>query len=144
MWIVIAIIVFVFVVGCLLIAKQFFFSNDIEAIYGSRLEGIEKVKVTKDTMKQMKESLTEHTDSVEVRLAGRIIYVDAYVKEGVGLDTAKTFGDTVLGLLSEEQKAYYDIQLLIGSKTDTSQYPLSGYKHHTRGAFTWVNNKAES
>ena len=36
-----AIMVFILLVACLLIAKEFFYSSDAGAVYGTRLEGIE-------------------------------------------------------------------------------------------------------
>ena len=142
--ILVAIIVFIFVVVGLVIAKQFFFSNAPEAIYGSRLEGMKDVPISDETVTFIKGAIQESCESLDIHLSGRILYVDAYVKPEVTLDVAKSFGDATLGLLTDEQKGYYDIQFLIASKTNTTEFPVIGYKHHTKAGIRWVNKKTES
>ncbi len=125
--------------------KDFFLSNDTEAIYGSRLEGIEKVPVTEDNKKSVIDGYNkELADKTTVRIAGRIIYIDIEAKEGTDVNTMRNSGQIIVSAFSDEQKAYYDIQVLVTSKTNDKDYPLIGYKHHKKTDFSWVNKKTES
>ena len=129
----------------LLFAKDFFLSNDTEAIYGSRLKGIENVPVTEEMKNKIIDDYKkELADDVEIRLSGRIIYIIIDVKEGADVNTVRESGWIIVNGLSEEVRAYYDIQVLANSKTNEKDYPLLGYKHHTKTDFSWVNKKTES
>ena len=124
--------------------KEMFFANDTQAIYGSRTKDVKKHPVKDEEKEKIKEGISEHAEKCDIRIAGRIIYVDVYVKPGIDLATAKSFGNIILENLSEDQKNYYDIQLMVGSKTNESEFPLIGYKHHTKSEFRWANKKTES
>ncbi len=141
---IIAVIAFIFVVVCLLIAKEFIYSSDTEAAYGNRLDGIEKVKITDETKNKIKELMGEAFASINIRLQGRIIYIDA--KAGAELEpgTARELGNKSLEAFTEEQKAFYDIQYLFDSDTNTTQYPVLGYKHHSKTAINWTRDRAVS
>ena len=134
----------IIVVLCLFIAKSFFLSNDSKAIYGSRLEGIEKVKITNDTEEKVKEVLQDTASKVEVRLAGRIIYIDVVVKDDISLEVAKDSGNKTLECFTDVEKSYYDIQVMMKSNTNTAQFPIIGYKHHTRSGFSWTQDRMAS
>ena len=141
---VVAFIVLILIACGLLLVKSLFFSNDIKAIYGSRLEDIEKYEIKKETKENIKTSLGEFCSSSKVRIAGRIIYVDAVANDDVTLETAKALGDRVLANFTEEEKKYYDIQLMIKKNTETNQFPIIGYKHHSKSAIVWTKDRAES
>ena len=142
--IIIILILILCVIG-LIFLKDFFLSNDAEAIYGSRLDGIEKVPITEENKKSVIDGYNkELADKTEVRVSGRIIYIDIQVKEGVDVNTLRGSGQIIVAAFTEEQKAYYDIQVLATSKTNDKDYPLLGYKHHKKTDFSWVNKKTES
>ena len=124
--------------------KEFFFSNENEAIYGSRIKDIKKYPIKDEEKKKIEEGIMEHAEKCDIRIAGRLVYVDVYVKPGIDIATAKSFGNIVLENLSDDQKGYYDIQILVGSKTNDSEYPLIGYKHHKKAEFRWANKITES
>ena len=141
---IIAIIVFILVVVGLLVAKEFFFTNDTKAIYGNRLEEIDKYPITTDTKKQIKETFGESATNVTIRLAGRIVYIDVEASDETTQEGAKNAGNRVLECFSEEQKSYYDIQIMIKNEANTAQFPIIGYKHHTKTAISWTRDRAES
>lgn len=140
--VIVLIILIVLAILGFIFAKKFFFSDEESAIYGSRLNGIEKVKITDKKLKEIETSLAEGTSSVTVRLSGRLIYVDIKVPEGTTRDAAIGIGNKTLDFFSDEEKAYYDIQVLIGSDTDETQFPILGYKHHTKEAINWTRNRS--
>ena len=42
---------------------------------------------------------------------------------------------------TEEEKGFYDIQVIIESDTNTTQFPIIGYKHHSKAAYTWTKDR---
>ena len=141
---IIAIIVFILVVVGLFLMKDFFLPTETKVIYGNRLEGIEKVKITEEKKNAVKTALQEETASVTVRVAGRIIYIDIKANGEVSQEAAKAFGPKVLEVFSDEEKNYYDIQFLIENDTNPGQFTILGYKHHTKGDISWTRDRTES
>jgi hypothetical protein len=71
-------------------------------------------------------------------LQGRLIYIEFEVKENVTVDESKEIGAKALDYFDEDEKAYYDIQIIItNQKDDVEGYPLMGYKHKTRDEIVW-------
>ena len=135
----IIIIIFLVVIG--IMAKNFFFPDDAEAYYGTRLEGIDKVKINNKKKEELKESFKESSESINIRLQGRIIYVNAKIKEDVSIDTARDLANKTLEKLSDDEKAYYDVQFIISKDADKEHFPIIGYKHHTKSGITWTKNR---
>ena len=124
-----------------MILKGIFFPSEAKAIYGTRLEGRDKVKITEEKKEHIKTKLSEGTTSVTVRIAGRIIYVDIKLDGNVGVDAAKAMGNTALGELTDAEKAYYDVQFIIENDANEKQFPIIGYKHHTKTAISWTKDR---
>lgn len=135
----IIIVIFIIIIG--IIVKNFFFPDDATAYYGTRLEGIEKVKISDKKKESLKEAFKDSSKSINIRLAGRIIYVDVTVNEGVSVDTARDLSNKTLEKLSDEEKGYYDVQFMIANEKDTDHFPIIGYKHHTKTAISWTRNR---
>lgn len=127
-----------------MIAKEFFFSNDNVAIYGTRLSKRKEVPITEKVQKNIKKEMKAETASFDMRIQGRIIEINMTVKEDTTLEAAKELGNKTLEYFSDKEKAYYDIQLIIQSKKETNQFPIIGYKHHNREAISWTYDRAES
>ena len=141
--IIIGIIVLIIVVAAVLGIKWLFFGNSNSAIYGNRLEGRDKVKITEDRKNSVKEALTTGKGSVSVRIQGRIININIVVDGDLSLEEAKAMGQTAVDKFSEEEKNYYDIQVFVQNK-DNPQFPIIGYKHHANGAIVWTKDRTES
>ena len=140
--IIIAIIVFVFVLSGIFLAKAIFFSNSSQGMYGNRLEGRDKVTITDETKNKIKDLVAEKTANSNVRIAGRIIYISMKVNGDVSLKAAKELGNKTLTSFSDAEKEYYDIQVLIENDTNTKQFPIIGYKHHTKKAIVWTRDRS--
>ena len=138
---IVGIVIVVFLVIIAIMAKNFFFPDDAEAYYGTRLEGIDKVKITDKKKEELKENFKDSSKSVTVRLAGRIIYIDVKVNDDVSTDTARDLANKTLEKLSDEEKGYYDVQFLIGNDADKDHFPIIGYKHHAKQAISWTKNR---
>ena len=139
--IIVGVIILIFLVIIGIMAKNFFFPSDTDVYYGTRLEGIEKVRIKDKTKEELKGIFKDSSKSVNIRLAGRIIYVDVKLNEGVSIDTAKDLSNKTLEKLSEEEKKYYDVQFIIANESDTDHFPIIGYKHHARTAISWTRNR---
>ena len=142
--IVVGIGIIILTIVAVIIVKTELSYNENTAIYGSRLEGRDKVKITSETKEKVKQSISESAASVEVRVAGRIIYITAKVNGDVSLDSAKSLGQKMLESFSDVEKKYYDIQILMENDTNTSQFPIIGYKHHSKEALVWTKDRAAS
>ena len=119
------------VVAALLILKGIFFPAESKAIYGNRLEGRNKVK----------SDLAKDSSSVNVRIAGRIIYIDVVVKDDVSKDKAKEMFGSTVNTFSAKEQSYYDIQVIMDNKANQDQFPIIGYKHHTKSSISWTKDR---
>ena len=72
---IVAVVVFVLVVSGLLFFKEVFTADDATAIYGSRLEGREKIEITTERINQVKTAVKDSSKNTSVRIAGRIILI---------------------------------------------------------------------
>lgn len=141
MSLIIAIIIFILVFAGFMILKSVFFPSEAKAIYGNRLEGRDKVEISEATKSKVTEKLKEKTSKAEVRIAGRIIYLDMTVSGDVNVGAAKELANQALTEFSDAEKAYYDVQAIISSDTDTEHFPIIGYKHHNRKAYVWTKER---
>lgn len=113
-------------------------------VYGDRLDGIEKVKLSdsymKDIVKKIKEKqfVTEATYNINGRLVSFIVTV----ADGTNVDEAKNLGQIVIQGFNEEELAFYDLQLSLkdSGTLEESRYPFIATKHKTSSVFVWSNN----
>lgn len=141
---IIVIVIIILIALGIYYVKEEFYSTDSGAIYGNRLEGRDAVKITSERKNQVKDSLKEETESVSIRVQGKIVYVSITVNGETSLDSAKNIGNKTLESFSDEEKSYYDFQIIIEKKSDSNQFPIIGYKHYTKSSLTWTKDRAES
>ena len=141
---VIGITVLILVIIAILLIKNLFMFDDFQAIYGTRLEGISKVAITNKEKTAVKNSIGDAAKKVNVRTAGRIIDILIVVSKETSLEDAKKLGEKTLESFSDEQKKFYDIQIMIETDEESNQYPIIGYKHQSRDAITWTKDRAEN
>ena len=139
---IIGLIILVLMIVAFFKVKNIFNPDESTAIYGTRLEGREKVKISKKTKENVKKNLEERTESFSIRIAGNIINISIKVKEDVSLDEAKNLGNKAVEGFSEEEKKYYDIQIFIQNEKNANQFPIIGYKHQNKGAISWTKDRA--
>ena len=133
------IVIFLVIIGVM--AKNFFFPSDNDVYYGTRLEGIEKVKISNKKKEELKEHFKDSSKKITIRLAGRIIYFDITVNDDVSVDSSRDMANKTLEKLSDEEKAYYDIQFIINNNKEKEHFPIIGYKHHTKQGISWTKNR---
>lgn len=114
--------------------------------YGDRLDGIEDHKISTSTVNDIESSLKENkmVSDVEYHNEGRILNFIITVSGEMSVDDAKALGNVVLDKISDKNKEYYDIQVLIDTEEENDNYPIVGYKHKTEDNFVYGNDGESS
>lgn len=107
--------------------------------YGDRLDGIENHKISSSTVNDIESAIKENqmVSDVEYHNEGRILNFIITVSSEMSVDDAKKLGDVILDKISNDDKEYYDIQVLIDTEDENENYPIAGYKHKTEKAFDY-------
>lgn len=137
---IIALSICVILVLALCIAYEVIFANN-SGKYGNRLEGIQKVNITKTQQKKIKDNIEtlEISKSVSVYLTGKILKTVVVLKDDVALDKSKETYAKLLEQLTDEQKKYFDIEIFLEKKVKDESFPIIGYKHHNKENVSWTN-----
>ena len=125
----------------LLILKDIFYPTENKAIYGTRTEGVKKNPIKDEQKNAIIAAFNEKANSTTIRIAGRIIYIDVKLNGETSRDEAKNISATSLGQLPDNIKNYYDIQFIIENDTNTAEFPIIGYKHHTKPEISWTKDR---
>lgn len=104
--------------------------------YGRRLTDIESHVVTEDTKKaeEIIKGLENYVKET-VRVQGKVIYIDIYVKPETTLEEMKNCGVKVLEGFSQENLSYYDLQFGIHREGYKALY---GSKSTSNNTVTWA------
>lgn len=110
--------------------------------YGNRLDGINEVKISKDTYKKVEEELTGSNlvDNAEVRLQGKIIYTTIVLKNDTSASSAKDLASQSLKNYSEDELKFYDFSYFLKWKGEEKDTIITGNKHHNLDSISWVNS----
>ena len=139
---IIVLVIFIgLVFGCFIAYNTIFVNN--QSKYGSRLDGIDEVKIDDNKKKEIKENIEslQITKSISIRLSGKTINVMITVNDDIGLDKAKETAGKILEKLSDEEKKFYDVQIFVSKDTDDAKYPILGYKHHSKDYVNWTKDR---
>ena len=142
--VVVAAVIFMLIIVVLaFFVKEAFFTNSNNAVYGNRLDGIEKVKIDSNQKDEIIKNVEEDSavKKATYKLQGKIINITIIVNDDIGLDTAKAVAGKVLEKIEEDQKKYYDVQVFIKKDTDAKDFPIIGYKQHSKGGFSWTKDR---
>lgn len=137
----IIILLIIIVLGIALI--RFLVPNYGGDLYGNRLNGISSYKIEDKKINEMKDVVgkLDGVVSIDYLLEGRLINITIKVKDEVERDIVKGYADQSISYFSDDEKKYYDIQVLITSENKQSEkYPIIGYKHKTSESLVWTNN----
>jgi len=140
---IIAIVCFLLFVIVLVQIKNAFFPDMGRAIYGNRLEGIKEVKITKDELSTVKDTLkkNENVEKVSTIISGKLVNIIITVSEELGLDQAKELANISYKEFTSDEQEFYDFQVFIEKKSDAGDFPIIGYKHHKKEAFSWTRDR---
>lgn len=141
----IAIGIFLLFVILLIPIKMALFPNSGKAIYGDRLDGIEKVPISNKTSANLKDKFKEDAvRDVTYRISGKTVELIITVAPEVSVDTAKKYGSKSLEVFSEDERKFYDFQIFVTKEETSNEFPIIGYKHHSKSSLTWTKNRTGS
>lgn len=141
-----AVILFLIAIIASFVVKAVFFSGTNNALYGDRLEGIDKVAVSSSQKKEVVSNLKGDSavKNAKCSLQGKIVNVIITVNDDVGVDTAKSLAGKVLEKFDDDQKEFYDFQVFVKKESDASDFPIIGYKQNKKSDFVWTKDRAAS
>ena len=136
---IVALLIFIAVLAAFLVLKSTVMFDENQAIYGSRKNG--QVKITNDQINKIKDSVKDIAKSVKVEQRVNLINVIVYTNPDVNLETAKTPGDKILAILTDEQKKINDVQIIVENEENKAQFPIMGYKHPNSAVISWSKDR---
>lgn len=125
-------LVFLLIIGVFgfITVKQYLYPDDKLTVYGNRLDGIDKVKITDDKKNEIIKMIKEKAGikDAKINIQGKIINVSitASEKENTKEEMQKLCTEILLKFSSEEIK-FYDFQFFI--KNEDLNYNMIGYKN---------------
>lgn len=136
----------IIIIGCLLVygVFGFFTENTASPIYGNRLEGIKKVEIKKDKLKEAEENLLkdENVEEVEIVTEGKMITATIKVKNEVDLDGAKKSVSKITSEFNEDELGFYDIELYVYKEDETkNNFPIIGHKKCGKDNISWTKDR---
>lgn len=127
-----------------ILARMLFSTGNSE--YGDRLNGLVKID-SSETDKLKKEiSSFEEVESVDVRVQGKIIYINILYTDTTSKDRAKEIANKTLEYYSEEVKEYYDIGYILHQNKEVAEgeedtsFVIAGTKHPENTEISYTNN----
>ena len=109
--------------------------------YGDRLKEINKHNISKDVISKIKDKASSNDSvlKIDYHKEGRILNFIVTVDSNFGLDQAKEFVNGMIGEIGEDDRKYYDIQVLIDSNDKSDNYPIIGYKNKNSDNLVYGN-----
>ena len=136
--------IFVTIIICILtyftLKSMFIFGNGSDK-YGNRLDEIEEVLITNEQVQKLTNEMSEIKDIISIKydLEGRLVYIIIEVSNETAIEVSKGYANKVLSYFDDNQKEYYDFQVMIKSDSKESEaYPIIGAKHKTSTGFVWT------
>ena len=119
----------------------FFISQSKNDSYGTRLNGIENVEISKTHKDEVITFITEQeiVDKASINIKGKIIYLNIYLNSGK-VDDAQSIAIKVLEHFTEDEKNYYDINytFALTEADEDSPFPIMGYKKSDKTIISWT------
>lgn len=114
--------------------------------YGDRLEGIEKVKINEKKVKEIEKTISknEEVEKVDIRIQGKIIYLNITYSNSTEISKAKEIADNSLDKFSEEELNFYDVSCFLieidDENEETEEFVITGNKHRNLDSFTYIKS----
>ncbi len=139
--VIIVIILLIILIAMFLFIRSIFVSGHEGIIYGNRLDGIDKVRINEDTLKNIEQEIkkNEQVKKVSQRLEGKLLNFIIDVSNETTLESAQKLVEPIKNSLTEKEQSFYDIQVMIicNENAQSEIYPVIGYKHKTSSEFVW-------
>ena len=144
-WIIGICVVLVLLLGLGIWFLKLVYPDSHKNLYGDRLNQMDSYKIEDRTITEIKDAMKENASVLEVsyHINGKILKFQIKTAAETDLGQLKQFlANILLEKFGEDQKEYYDIQMIIENEnTENSAYPAMGYKHRGKEAFSWSNNE---
>ena len=113
--------------------------------YGSRLEGIEDVKISNDMLDTITDEIIskEEINDCKIRIQGKIINVIITFNSDVNVSKAKEVAVSTLSSFSSEQLEFYNVEYFLTREENGEEdtpYVITGNKHPLVDHIGWTNN----
>lgn len=115
------IVIYILLIGVAYFLYSLFLGSNGLPVYGSRLDGIEKVKIIDKQFNNIESEIKKNPFVLSITkpyLSGKILKVVVHVDYSTAPENAKKIGDQVLSALTDEQKKFFDIEILIDKYYD--------------------------
>lgn len=134
--------IFLLIIIILLVFTKIFFFSDKGSVYGSRLDGIDRVRISQDKLDKIQSDLKKNdiVIDVESNVSGKIINLMIETSPQGDLNVLKSISGEILNNFSEKEKEFYDIQIFLISREESQIYPTIGYKSKSSFEIVWMNS----
>ena len=128
---IIVIIVFLALVVSFVEIKNILVPDEGKAVYGNRLDGIEKHPLKTSDLESIEKSIKEQekVNDVSSKLHGKIINITITVQDDVSINDAKTLATNTISLFTKDDLSFYSLQVFVKKENqDLNNFPIIGYK----------------
>lgn len=114
--------------------------------YGTRLDGIEKVKISKKKMTDIENTIKENeiVEKTSIRIQGKIVYINITYKTDTDVDDAKELANNILDEFDEDELKFYDFSCFLVELDDkddeTDEFKITGNKYYKFDKFTYIRS----
>lgn len=113
--------------------------------YGTRLNGIEDVRIEDEKIGEMEGKILEMTkvSDVKINVHGKIVYFTIDFQNDATIEEVKNAAINCLEFFEEEYLNYYALQFLITKSNleeSDAKFPMIGYRNAGAATITWSNN----
>lgn len=111
--------------------------------YGNRLDGIEEVEISKDTLTDISTSLEEKEEvsKAKLRIQGKIIYVDITFNKGTTKDKGKEIASSTVSEFSDDEQDFYDFSFVLNEDSEEENaWSSIGSKNSKDADISWTRN----
>lgn len=140
--IIVLVLLAIFLTFMFIAIKSYMYPTDAKSVYGSRLDGIEKVPITDDEIKKLVNKIKEDetvTDA-SISIKGKIVNIHIKVTNKDNTkDKMKEKCNDILKEFSEEKIAFYDFEFFITN--EDGNYKMIGYKNKKRKEISYVSDE---
>ena len=138
----IVLVLFVIFCGFVFVTMKAYLDPEDElAVYGNRLDGIEKVQITDKKENEVIDFIKEDENITDVSISvqGKIINIIIKAKGKKNtVEKMEKKGAEIIKKFSENEIKFYDFQFFI--KNEEANYNLIGYKNKKNDEISWVND----
>lgn len=111
--------------------KEFLVPDEGKAVYGDRLNEIEKHELTDTLFSDIKTKLLEDTRVLDLKeeIHGKIINLLITVNDDININDAKSIASSMISYFQNDELNYYSLQVyVLKNNKELNNFPIVGYK----------------